>query len=147
MQFSDHKKQMTIVYSCLFICFCLVYICDVNGEGNRLASNYFGHFWRKRAHIVTTFFYSSRLGLIPSRVKPMTLKLLFTALLPYLTLSVKVTVWRTSRQVYLFAVRKGFSHLSLMDRWPATPKRARSCALVAFSWQDDIHVTKQRNFL
>ena len=38
-------------------------------------------------------------GLIPSRIKPMTLKLVFTA--PCLTLSIKETVWRTSRQVYL----------------------------------------------
>ena len=36
-------------------------------------------------------------GLIPSRIKPMTLKLVFTASL----LDAHRTVWRTSRQVYL----------------------------------------------
>ena len=72
--------------------------------------------------------YASRavdLGLIPSRVKPMTLKLVFTA--SCLTLSNKGTVWRTSRQVYLLCRGKGtygFSHLGVVDRWLATPKRA-----------------------
>ena len=45
------------------------------------------------------------LGLIPSRVKPLTLKLVFTA--SYLTFGIKETVWRTSRQVYLLYRWKG----------------------------------------
>ena len=40
------------------------------------------------------------LDLIPTWIKPMTLKLVFT-LLFCLTLSIKGTVWRTSQQVYL----------------------------------------------
>ena len=49
--------------------------------------------------------------------------------LPCLTLSIKGTVWRTSRQVYLLCRWEwhlaGFPHLGVVDRWPATPKRAR----------------------
>ena len=74
-------------------------------------------------------------GLISSRVKPMTLKLVFTA--PCLTLSIEGTVWSTSRQVYLLCRWKkhlaGFPHLGVVDRWLATPKRARYNALIAFS--------------
>ena len=48
---------------------------------------------------------------------------------PCLTLSIKGTVWRTSRQVYLLCRWErhlaGFPHLGLVDRWLATPKRAR----------------------
>ena len=47
--------------------------------------------------------------------------------LPYLTLSVKGTVWRTSRQVYLLCRWErhlaGFPHLGVIDRWLAIPKR------------------------
>ena len=47
---------------------------------------------------------------------------------PCLTLSIKVTVWRTSRQVYLLCRWEkhlaGFPHLSVVDRRLATPKRA-----------------------
>ena len=75
------------------------------------------------------------LGLIPSRVKPMTLKLVFTAL--GLTLSIKRTVWRTSRQVYLLCHwerRLAESpHLGVIDRRPATFERARYRAFIAFS--------------
>ena len=63
------------------------------------------------------------LGLIPSRVKPMALKLVFTA--SCLTLRVKGIMWRTSLQVYLLCRWKrhlaGFPHLGVVDRWPATP--------------------------
>ena len=64
-------------------------------------------------------------------------KLVFTQL-PCLTLSIKGTVWRTSWQVYLLCVLlgkalSGISHVRVMDRWPATPKRARYNALIAFS--------------
>ena len=49
--------------------------------------------------------------------------------LPCLTLSIEGTVWRTSRQVYLLCRRErhlaGFPHLGVVDRWLATPKRAR----------------------
>ena len=49
--------------------------------------------------------------------------------LPCLTLSIEGTVWRTSRQVYLLCRWErhlaGFPHLGVVDRWPATPKRAR----------------------
>ena len=67
------------------------------------------------------------LGLIPCRVKPMTLKLIFTASL--LDAPHYGTVWRTSRQVYLLCRRErhlaGFPHLGVVNQWPATPKRAR----------------------
>ena len=43
----------------------------------------------------------TNLGLISSRIKPMTLKLVFSQQFPCLTLSNKMTVSRTSRQVYL----------------------------------------------
>ena len=52
-------------------------------------------------------------GLIPGRVKPMTLKLVFTA----------------SRKKHL----AGLPHLGVIDRWPATPKRARYSAFIIFS--------------
>ena len=73
---------------------------------------------------------SSALGVvylcfIPSQVKPVTLKLVFTASL----LDAQGTMWRASRQVYLLCRWErhlaGFSHLGVMDRWLATPKRAR----------------------
>ena len=57
----------------------------------------------------------------------MTLKLLFTD--ACLTLSIEGTVWKTSPQVYLLCRWErhlvGFPHLGVVDRWPATPKRAR----------------------
>ena len=68
------------------------------------------------------------LSLIPSLVKLVTLKLVFTASLLD-ALSIEATVWRTSRQVYLLCRWErhlaGFPHLGVVDRWPATPKRAR----------------------
>ena len=44
------------------------------------------------------------LGLIPSWVKPMTLKLVFTT--SCLTLSIEETVWKTNRLVYLLCRRE-----------------------------------------
>ena len=74
-------------------------------------------------------------GLIPSRVKPMTLNLLFTASL--LDVQQQGAERRTSRQVYSLCCWKrhlaGFPHLGVVDRWPATPKRARCSDLIAFS--------------
>ena len=49
--------------------------------------------------------------------------------LPWLTFSIKGTVWRTSRRVYLLYRWErhlaGFPHLGVVDRWLTTPKRAR----------------------
>ena len=62
-------------------------------------------------------------GLIPIRVNPMTLKLVFTASL--LDFSIKGTVWRTTPQVYLLCRWErhltGFPHLGVVDRRLATP--------------------------
>ena len=50
--------------------------------------------------------------------------------LPCLTFSIEGTVWRTSRQVYLLCRWErhlaGFPHLGVVERCPATPKRART---------------------
>ena len=68
------------------------------------------------------------LGLIPSLVKPMTLKLVFTASL--LDAQHRRTVKRMSWQVY--SLRRwerhlaGFPHLGVVSRWMATPKQART---------------------
>ena len=74
------------------------------------------------------------LDLIPSWVKPITLKLVFAGLF-HLTLSIKVAVWTRSRQVYLLCRWESrlveFPHLDVVDRWLATPKRARHSALIA----------------
>ena len=74
-------------------------------------------------------------GLIPSRVKPMNLKLAFTASL----FDVQITraVLRTCRQAYLLCGWARhfarFTHLGVVDNWLATPKRAPYSALIAFS--------------
>ena len=73
--------------------------------------------------------------LISSRVKPMILTLVFTATLldvHYKSDSVE------NRSVSLLVVPlgkalRGIPHLRVVDRWPATPKRARYGALIAFS--------------
>ena len=74
-------------------------------------------------------------GLIPSRVKPMTLKLVFTSSL--LDAQHESTVWRTSRHVYLLGRWErhlaGFPHFGVVDRWPAASKWVRYSALIAFS--------------
>ena len=72
-------------------------------------------------------------GLIPSRVKTMTLKLVFIASL--LAAQHKGTVSRTSRQVSVVPLGKalsGIPHVGVVDRWPAISKRARYSALIAF---------------
>ena len=74
-------------------------------------------------------------GLIPSRVKPMTLKLVLTASL------LDAQHYRDSMEnkpASLLVVRlgktlSGISHLGVVDRWPVTSKRARHSALIAFS--------------
>ena len=57
--------------------------------------------------------------------------------LPCLTLKVKGTVWRTSRQVCLLCRWEmhlaGFPHLRVVDRWRATPKRVYYSALTALT--------------
>ena len=75
-------------------------------------------------------------GVIPSRVKPMTLKLAFATSL--LDAQHCGTVWVTSRQVH--SLCRWERHLAkspflrVKDRWPATPKRGCDSALIAFSW-------------
>ena len=58
------------------------------------------------------------LSLIPSRVKPMNLKLVFT--IPCLTFNIKGTVWRTSRQLCLLCRWErrlaGFPHVGVINR-------------------------------
>ena len=53
-----------------------------------------------------------------------------------LKFSIKGTVRKTSRQVYLLCQCEkhlaGLPHLGAVDRWLATPKRARYSALIAF---------------
>ena len=49
--------------------------------------------------------------------------------LPCLTFSMKGTVWRKPASLLVVPLRKalnGIPHLSVVDRWPATPKRART---------------------
>ena len=67
-------------------------------------------------------------GSIPSRVKPMTLKLVFTASLldvQHLRDSVEkageFTCCAVGKMHYMEIL-----HLSVVDSWPATPKRART---------------------
>ena len=54
--------------------------------------------------------------------------------LPCLTLSIKGTMWGTSRQVDLLCQWKRhltrLPHFKVADRWPATPKRARRSDLI-----------------
>ena len=65
------------------------------------------------------------LGLIPGRVKPMTIKMVFTASLldaQHYTDSVE------NKPASLLGLKMhlaGFPHLGVVDRWPATPQRAR----------------------
>ena len=69
------------------------------------------------------------LNLIPSRVKPMTLKLVFTASL----LDVQALKGQCEEQAGKFTccaapsgkVLSGIPTFGVVDRWPATPKRAR----------------------
>ena len=72
-------------------------------------------------------------GLIPSRVKPMNLKLAFTASL--FDVQITRTVLKACRQAYLLCDWErhfaGFAHLGVVDNWLATPERARYSALIA----------------
>ena len=65
-------------------------------------------------------------GLIPSRVKPMALKFIFSA--SPLDAQHQRNVRRTTRQAYVLCHWKrhlaGLPHLSVVDRRPATPKPA-----------------------
>ena len=71
--------------------------------------------------------YAVDSSLIPSLVKPMTLKLVFTASL------LDVQHQRDSVEnkpasllvVPLGKALSGITHLGVVERWPATPKRAR----------------------
>ena len=87
------------------------------------------------------------LGLIriPSRGKPMILKLVFTVSLLDAQ-ALKGMVWRTSWQVYLLCRWErhltGFPRLVVVDRWRTTCKRARYRADVAFSCKEDKYATK-----
>ena len=64
--------------------------------------------------------------------------------------SIKGTVWRTSRQVYLLCRRErhlaGFPHLGVVARWLATPKRAR-IALWSLSRVRRINMQQQKKTL
>ena len=74
-------------------------------------------------------------GLIPSRVKPMTIKLQFKASL------LDAQHQRNNvgnKPASLFVVplgkaRKRFPHLGVVDRWPPASKRARCSVLMVFS--------------
>ena len=43
------------------------------------------------------------------------------------------------------AVWRDFPHIDVVDRWPATPKRARYSASIAFSLWEDKYITKYEN--
>ena len=74
-------------------------------------------------------------GSIPSSFKSIALELLFT-LLPALRSTSRQIAEK--KQASLLIVPKGkalneFPHLRVVDRWTATPKRARYIPLIAFS--------------
>ena len=71
-----------------------------------------------------TAFGSVDSGLIPTMVKPMTVKLAFTAFL----LDAQQSKGQCGEQAGEFT-----SGISEVDRWSATPKRARHNALIASS--------------
>ena len=74
-------------------------------------------------------------GLIPSRVKPMTLKLVCTASLldaQHEKESVRNKL-ASSLVVLLGKAFSGFPDVGVVGRWPETPKRTRYSALIAFS--------------
>ena len=65
-------------------------------------------------------------GLIPTLVKPMTLKLVFTASLLDAQHS-RDSEENEPESLLVVSLGKAFSgipHLGVVDRWPATPKRA-----------------------
>ena len=73
-------------------------------------------------------------ALVPSRVKPVTLKLVFTASLLYVQ-HYKGAVWITSLLVVLLEkALGGIPHFGVVNREPASPtKRTCYSALIAFS--------------
>ena len=79
-------------------------------------------------------FYSVDSGLISSRVKPMTFKLVFTAsLLDAQHQRDSLKNKPTSLLVVpLGKALSGIPHLGVVDKWPATPKRAGYSTLIAF---------------
>ena len=75
------------------------------------------------------------LGLTPSRVKPMSLKLLFAVSLldaQHQRDSVKNKL-ATLPAMSLGQTLNGIPHRRVVDKWLATPKRARYYAFIAFS--------------
>ena len=74
-------------------------------------------------------------GLIPNLVKPIALKLVFTASLLDAQHQRDIVGNKPASflVVPLGKTRKGFPHLGVVDRWPPTPKRARCSALMVFS--------------
>ena len=93
------------------------------------------------------------MGLIPSRVKPMTLKLVFTASLLD-TQHLDDVGQKCEEQAGKFtccAVGKGILqdslHLGVVDRWLATLTRARYSALIVFSSLKDKYATTYKKIL
>ena len=71
---------------------------------------------------------------IPSRDEPMTLKLVFTACLLD-TRHYRDSEVNKPASLLVVPLGKTMSRippLGVVDRWPATPKRARYCTLIAF---------------
>ena len=80
-------------------------------------------------------FGSCKLGLISSRVKPMTLKSVFTASVLDAQHERDNVENKPASLAYLCRWERhltGLPHLDVVDRWLATPKRARYSALIAF---------------
>ena len=75
-------------------------------------------------------------GVIQSLVKPMTLKLVFTAAFSFDAEHRKDSVENKPASLLGVpsgkALSGGFPHLGKVDRWPTTSERARYSALIAF---------------
>ena len=108
----------------------------IDDSMRELNDRFFIYFFVKRAFFVilqlrwpsgkSVRLGSCRPGFDSESGQPMTLKLVFTA--SCLTLSIKGTVWSTSRQVYLCLWERhlaGLPHFGVVDKWLATPQRAR----------------------
>ena len=98
-------------------------------SGNSLCISSDGLVVRASASVAADF------GLIPSRVKPMTLKLAFTVSLRDAQQSaLKDSVKNKPVGLLVVPLKKAFNpHLGVVGRWPATPQRARYSALIALS--------------
>ena len=72
-------------------------------------------------------------GLIPSRVRAMTVKLAFIASLPDVQHQ-RDSVENKPARLLVVPLEKALNRIPPVDRWSATPKRARYSALIAFSW-------------